>query len=210
MFRVRVPVAPTCGAIAQWIEHGVSSNPCRRSFLLTVMGLEDFIKDALFKPNDYIAYHIGRELAGLHPGKAIIEGDTESFDLEAFARAGKCAMVHETALFTHLKTDWTGPGKRPRRSIENSWSNVLWNGQLLDVVFVTFTESCYPSRHFWIIANDLDLADNFFAAVCEWSNQVRGEVLIFHDGEWARSKELYQAIKSASFDNLVLRDGLKQ
>ena len=80
------------------------------------MGIEDFIKDALYKPNDYIAYHVGRELAELHPGKAIIEGDTGSFDLEAFARAKKCSLVHETSLFNHIKTDWMGPGKRPQRS----------------------------------------------------------------------------------------------
>ena len=51
------------------------------------MGIEDFIKDALHKPNDYIAYHVGRELAELHPGKAIIESKTGYFDLEAFVRA---------------------------------------------------------------------------------------------------------------------------
>jgi AAA+ superfamily predicted ATPase len=175
-----------------------------------VMGIEDFIKDALYKPSDYIAYHVGREIAKLHPGKAIIEGDTGSFDLEAFARAKKCSVVHETSLFNHIKTDWLGPGKRPQRTIENSWTNVLWNGYLLDVVFVTFTERCYPSRHFWIIAEDQKLADEFFAAVCNWSNEVREEVLIFHDGEWARSKELYESIKSASFENLILREGLKR
>jgi hypothetical protein len=174
------------------------------------MGTEDFIKDALHNPNDFIAYHVGRELAKLHPGKAIIEGETGSFDLEAFARAEKCSLVHETSLFNHITTDWMGPGKRPRRTIANSWTNVLWNGHLVDVVFVTFTERCYPSRHFWIVADDQKLVDEFFAAVCEWSNEVRGEVLIFHDGEWARSKELYDAIKSASFANLILRAGLKQ
>jgi hypothetical protein len=52
-----------------------------------VMGIEDFIRDAHYKPNDYLAYHVGRELAELHPGKAIIEGNTGYFDLEAFVRA---------------------------------------------------------------------------------------------------------------------------
>jgi hypothetical protein len=60
---------------------------------LAVLGIEDFIEDALHKPNDYIAYHVGRELAELHPGKAIIEGNTGYFDLEAFLRAEKCSIV---------------------------------------------------------------------------------------------------------------------
>ena len=33
------------------------------------MSNENFIRDALYKPNDYIAYHVGRELKELHPGK---------------------------------------------------------------------------------------------------------------------------------------------
>ena len=174
------------------------------------MGIENFIKDALEKPNDYIAYHIGRELAELHPRKAIIEGETRYFDLEAFVRAGKCSVVHETSLFNHIRTDWVGPGKDPKHSIENSWLNVLWKGELLDVVLVTFTQDCYTSRHHWIIANDSQPAEGFFAEVCAWSSEVRSEVLVFRDGEWVKNKELHNAIKSATFDNLILRHGLKQ
>src|SRR6266571_352019 len=61
--------------------------------------------------------------------------------------AEKCSVVHETSLFNHIKTDWVGPGKDPKRSIENSWLNVFWKGDLLDVVLVTFTQHCYTSRH---------------------------------------------------------------
>jgi hypothetical protein len=174
------------------------------------MGIEDFIKDALHNPNDYIAYHIGRELAELHPGKAVIEGEAGYFDLEAFVRTEKCSLVHETSLFNHIKTEWIGPAKDPKHSIENSWLNVLWKGELLDVVMVTFTRDCYLARHQWIIADSRKLAEDFFAEVCAWSSEVRGEVLVFHDGEWGKDSELYQAIKSATFENLVLRDGLKQ
>ena len=174
------------------------------------MGIENFIKDALYKPNDYIAYHVGRELAELHPGKAIIEGETGSFDLEAFVRAEKCSVVHETSIFNHIKTDWEGPGRDPKRSVENSWLNVLWRGHLLDVVLVTYSQRCYPSRHHWIVAERKKLAEAFFGEVCEWSSEVRSEVLVFQDGEWTKNKELFDAIKSATFDNLVLRDPLKQ
>ncbi|MGH9972141.1 MAG: AAA family ATPase [Pyrinomonadaceae bacterium] len=174
------------------------------------MGIENFITDALYKPNDYIAYHVGRELAELHPGKAIIEGETGYFNLEAFVRADKCSVVHETSIFNHIKTAWNGPGKDPTRAVENSWLNVLWRDQLLDVVLVTYTQRCYPSRHHWIVADNKELAEAFFAEVCEWSSEVRGEVLVFQDGEWTKNKELFDAIKTATFDNLILRDTLKQ
>jgi hypothetical protein len=65
------------------------------------MGIEDFIRDALHKPNDYVAYHVGRELAELHPQKTIVEGNTGYFDLEAFVRAGHCSIVEESSVFNH-------------------------------------------------------------------------------------------------------------
>ena len=170
------------------------------------MGIENFIKDALYHSHDYIAYHIGRELAELHSAKAIIEGTTGSFDLEAYARAAKCSIVHETSLFNHIRTEWLGAGKDLRRVVENSWLNVLWQGNLIDVVFVTFGRV----RHYWIVADDQKLAEDFFAQVCEWSAEVRAEILLFHDGEWVKNKELYEAIKSATYDNLILRAGLKE
>jgi AAA+ superfamily predicted ATPase len=174
------------------------------------MGIENFITDALYKPNDYIAYHVGRELAKLHPGKAILEGESGYFDLEAFVSAEKCSVVHETSIFNHIRTDWEGPGKDPKQSIENSWLNVLWRGHLLDVVLVTYSLRCYPSRRHWIVADSQSLAETFFAEVCGWSAGVRGEVLVFQDGEWTKSEELFHAIKHATFDNLILRDRLKE
>jgi AAA+ superfamily predicted ATPase len=174
------------------------------------MGREDFIKDALYKPNDYIAYHVGRELAELHSEKAILEGETGYFDLEAFVRAGKCSVVHETSIFNHIKTDWAGPQKKLEQAIKNSWLNVLWGGQLLDVILITYAQGCYPSRHHWIVAENKQLAEDFFAQVCEWSSEVRGEVLVFQDGDWTKNKELFEAIKIATFRNLILRDTLKR
>jgi SpoVK/Ycf46/Vps4 family AAA+-type ATPase len=88
--------------------------------------------------------------------------------------------------------------------------NVLWNGQLLDVILITFGERCHASRHHWIVADTTLACEQFFADVCEWSAEVRGEVLIFQDGEWVKNKELLAAIKAATFDNLILRGSLKE
>ncbi len=174
------------------------------------MGIENFIKDALFKPNDYIAYHVGRELAELHPDKIIIEGNSGYFDLDAFVRAEQCSIVAESSVFNHIRTRWRGPKKDPRQHLENSWLNVLWQGQLLDVVLITWAEDCYRARHHWVVAEDRKLAAAFFAAVCDWSAEVRGEILVFRDGDWEKNEELYDAIKSATFANLILPDALKQ
>jgi DNA replication protein DnaC len=173
------------------------------------MGIEDFIRDALHQPHDYISYHVARELAELHPEKTILEGRNWEFDLEAFVRAGKCSVIEQKSVFKHATTHWDDPGKKPKQRTENAWLNVLWNGELLDVVLITWTEGCHRSRHHWIVADSQKLAESFLNAVCEWSCEVRGEILVFQHGCFDKDKELYQAIKSATFDNLILRDSLK-
>jgi len=174
------------------------------------MGIENFIRDALHKPNDYIAYHVGRELAELYPGKTILEGQTWYFDLESFLHDEKCSVVEEKSVFHHVKLDWEGAGEKLKQRIQNSWLNVLWQGHLLDVVLITWVDGCYHRRHHWIVAEERKIAEDFFDAVCAWSCEVRGEILVYQDGCFEKDQHLYDSIKSATFDNLILPQTLKQ
>lgn len=172
--------------------------------------MKNFIRDALYKPNDYIAYHVGRELAELHPGKTILEGTTWYFDLEAFVRAERCSVIEQKSVFHQVRTEWEGVGRKLRQQVENSWLNVLWKGQLLEVVLISWAEDRCRQRHHWIVADDPKLAEEFFDAVCEWSCEVRGEILVYHDGDFQKDKKLFESIKSTTFDNLILYGSLKQ
>ncbi|HSK63051.1 MAG TPA: ATP-binding protein [Pyrinomonadaceae bacterium] len=172
--------------------------------------MENFIRDALHQPYDYVTYHVARELAELHPGKKIIEGRNWQFDLDAFVRAEKCSVVEHRSVFQHATARWEEPGKKPKQRLENAWLNVLWRGQLLEVVLITMSESCHRIRHHWIVADEQKLAEEFLDAVCEWSCEVRTEILVYEGGYFEKDKDLFTAIKSATFDNLVLRDSLKQ
>ena len=174
------------------------------------MGIENFIRDALYKPNDYIAYYVGRKLAQLHPEKTVVAGQTWYFDLDAFARDGQCSVIQEKSVFHDARTDWEGAGRKLTHSTENSWLNVLWKGHLIDVVLITWAEGSCRRRHHWIVAGERQIAEDFFRAVCEWSCEVRGEILVYHDGYFRKDKRLFQSIKSATFENLVLPDSLKQ
>ena len=174
------------------------------------MGIENFIRDALHQPHDYVAYHVARELTELHPEKTILEGRNWDFDLNEFVRAGRCSVVEEKSVFFHATTDWEGAGKKPEQQIENAWLNVLWNGELLDVILISWTEACRLHQRHWILADNQQIAENFLGAVCEWSGEVRGEILVYENGCFDKDKELFEAIKSATFENLILRGSLKQ
>ncbi len=171
---------------------------------------KNFIRDALFKPNDYVAYHVAQELAELHPGKTVLEGRTGYFNIEAFVHAEKCSIIEEKSVFQHIRTDWTGVGRKLEQTIQNSWLNVLWKGQLLDVVLLTWAEGMHPRRGHWIVADDRRLAEEFFQAVCEWSVEVRGEILVYHGGYFNKDRELFESIKNSTFENLILRGSLKE
>lgn len=174
------------------------------------MGIENFIRDALHQPQDYIAYHVSRKLAELHPEKTILEGRNWEFDLDAFVRDGKCSVIAEKSVFYHALTEWRGTEKKPRQQTENAWLNVLWGGELLDVVLISWSEGCSIQQGHWILADNRQIAESFLGAVCAWSCEVRGEILVYQNGYFKKDKELFAGIKSATFDNLILRDSLKQ
>src|SRR6185503_17791707 len=81
---------------------------------------------------------------------------------------------------------------------------------LLDVIWLSFIDDGCKSGHHWIVAETKEIAESFFRAVCDWCTEVRGEILVYDIGGWEKSEELFQAIKSATFENLILPETLKQ
>ncbi|HVG34998.1 MAG TPA: ATP-binding protein [Pyrinomonadaceae bacterium] len=174
------------------------------------MSFNDFIDEAFCNPVDYISYYVSRKLAELYPEKFVIESTSGSFEPWAFVRADQCSVVRESAIHAQWTTDWHGPDKKLWQAAENGWFNILWNNELLDVLLMTYTDGGCKTRHYWIVADTREIAEGFFRAVCKWNSEVRGEIMIYDGGYWNKSEELYQEIKGATFENLILKDALKQ
>jgi len=173
------------------------------------MGIENLISEALQLPNDLIAYHVARRLAELYPQEAIVEGHDWYFDLEAYGRARKCFVVEERRVFNHVRNIWETVGKKQKQITENSWLKVLWNNQLFEIVLITWTEGNCRRRHHWIVAESREIAEAFFDAVCSFSCEVRGEIVVYRDGYFEKNQDLFQSIKGATFDNLILPESLR-
>ena len=174
------------------------------------MDLKELINEALSSPSDSIAYFVSRELSRLYSDKTIIEGAFYSFDLVGYAGAELCSIVGGTTVFNKSRIERAASGEGFIEEPENGWFNVLWQGSLLDVLFMTWTQEGSRLRHHWIIADTRVMAENFLRAVCDWSTEVRAEILVFDGGYWYKDPELFDAIKSASFDNLILPGPLKR
>ncbi|MEW6208412.1 MAG: ATP-binding protein [Acidobacteriota bacterium] len=172
--------------------------------------MEHLISKALAKPPNQISYYVSQLLARLHSDRAMIEGSSQAFDLDAYARAGLCSVARELSIHRQISTEWQGRGDDLLPETENGYFNVLWQGHLLDVLLVSWSDDGCWSRYHWIVAESREIAERFFLDVCNWATEVRGEILVFDGSVWSKNERLFEAIRAASFDNLILPVSLKQ
>jgi ATPase family associated with various cellular activities (AAA) len=170
--------------------------------------LKEFISEALLQPPDYVTYFAGSKLAEMYPGAAIIENESGAFNLFEYAEAGLCSIWRHEDVRCQTETNWRGVEENLQRAIENGWFNVLWTDKgkdhFIDIVYITWSISGYESTRRWIIAETDEIAENFLRAVCAYCDEVHGEILVFEDDSWSKDDKLFTAIKSATFDNLIL------
>jgi len=117
-------------------------------------------------------------------------------------------FLHDTS---HIGPGSDGAGAEETFDrVKNAWLEVEWQGASLDVLIMNWGDASCRTFHYWILAGSEDIARSFFATVCKWNMEVRGEVLVFDGGGWYKDENLFQDIKGATFDNLILRGSLKQ
>ncbi|MEO1591330.1 MAG: ATP-binding protein [Cyanobacteria bacterium J06632_22] len=194
------------------------------------VNLTYLILEALRLPSSAIPYHVSQQLTEYYPGQYILEGDSNYFELQKFAEAGHCqtAMVthvknspgyfstlNETAVHNHVTTMWNGKKQEQRRYEKNVCLRVTWpyqgQEQELMVLLLSWPQGYFDScRYYWILTDEQSVAEAFFAAVCGWNSEVRDEVMVFEGGFWHKNRDLYNSIKSATLDNLILSGTLKE
>ncbi|MCP2729525.1 AAA family ATPase [Limnofasciculus baicalensis] len=174
------------------------------------MKIKKLITKALNLPSTAIAYYVSQELAGIYPDKAVVEGNDCSFDVEAYAQGRKCTIEQNISIHNQFSTSWDGMDNKINQSAKNAWLKVSWNGQSIKVILMSWQDGWNTIEYYWVIADTQNIAESFFAAVCEWNGTIREEVLVFEEGGWKKNPSLFQAIKSATFDNLILPGTLKQ
>jgi AAA+ superfamily predicted ATPase len=185
------------------------------------MDKEQFIREAFCLPPTVIEYHVSQSLKQLFPTKGCIEGDAGYFNVESYAAEGHCILTQKTFIHNQLTTYWLEPGPETMYPVsqvgktatpeqetidkaKNVWFEAQWQGAIIDILLLTWG----PSRY-WILADTQEIARAFFVAVSKWNGEIRSEVLVFN-GQWYKDENLFQDIKGATFDNLVLRGTLKQ
>ena len=169
-----------------------------------------FIDESLGLPTGAIAYRVGRALTERFADKALIESADCDFNVEGFAWAGHCALTPRPDVYAELLTSWDGYHERICQSWAQGWHSVAWEGQCFELLSIEWPSGWGKERVRWLIADTAEAAAAFFRAICLWNSTVDESILVFQDGYWAKDEELFGAIKSASYDNLVLGGNLKE
>ncbi len=197
------------------------------------MSKESLLSEALRLPTNSIEYYVGQQLAALFPRITRIHGSDSLFNLEEYALSGQCSATIEARVFSDVITHWRGQkggvpdpqanalrmsGVTPvatwsekglMERARNAWFAVTWQGHELDVIVMNYGDMFTRSYHYWILAENRAVAEDFLVAVCEYNVEVRGEVLVFDGGCWSKDSTLLADIRDATLDNLVLRGTLK-
>jgi ATPase family associated with various cellular activities (AAA) len=173
------------------------------------MDTYDFLNSALALPTSAIAYSVSEKLANLFPERAILEGELGYCDIEEYARAKLCTLTLRSDVHNQLSSSWDNELGHTKTA-RNAWYEVEWRDHVLDCMILTWSAGFHEERFLWIIADDEATTEAFFSEVSGWNAEVRDEVLVFDGGCWSKSDSLFRAIRTATFENLVLAGSLKQ
>jgi hypothetical protein len=169
-----------------------------------------FISEALREPVRALTYEASRRVRAAFPTKGIVETDDAAFDPSELAAAGRCTMTLRPHAHAQRLVEFEAIGEPHRVRFANAWFDVAWEGRDLAVLLLSWTENCCTSTLKIVVADDEATARAFFDAVCTWTTEVRGEVLVFEGGGWQKSAALFAAIEHARLDDVVLDASLKR
>lgn len=168
------------------------------------------LAEGLVQPRDAMFAHLSRSLGEAYPGYTILESEDYSFDVGTYAHEGKCSWVPKPNVHQQWDIHWDGYHEQIEGQIFNVWHEIQWEGHRLEVASIGQHQNhCRTIRHY-LIAKDLQVARAFFEAVCQFCSEVRGEILVFSEGHWSKSADLYNSIKGTSLDTLILAESLKE
>lgn len=172
--------------------------------------LKHLIDEALNIPMNAISYYMNHKLASIYPQKAVLEVKNDyAFNVEAFAKAELCTILPGVLTHNQIHTSWNGWSNQLYQNMVNGTIEVIWQANRLNLVLMSWQEGSCRVKHYWILADEEEVAKNFFTAVAEWNSQIRSEILVFEHGYWSKEPDLFESIKNADFDNLILAGTLK-
>lgn len=136
---------------------------------------------------------------------------TSELSLFEYEQLGLCAVELQNSPRPILTRYWGGEDKdRLFSNFEQALWQVTWRGNRLAVLMASWNTSCGRNRRYWVISDNSDLANDFILDVARQTNDPGRAILVFRNGYWQRSGDLYENVQQSNFDDLILDESLKQ
>jgi hypothetical protein len=163
----------------------------------------DLVRTALGDNSAAIPLRIEQALRESMAGYAAIA--TNDLELDEYVRLGRAEATVAAEPFSSFTLNWGGLDEdRLQHQFIHAYWNVAWGTHALDVLQVSWSSSCGMETRYWVIAHDQAIAEAFILDVARQTNEPGESVLVFHNGYWERSKEMYLVIEASSMNDLVL------
>lgn len=170
---------------------------------------QDFLLQALSQPKHAIKRALSALLRERFPNVYVLETGSAWFQPLEFAGEGLCT-VSDASSANDWQWEWDAESGSAMQRPSTALLAVKWGKHEYQLATVNSFSDGTSSRSNYLIAKNRQAAEAFFSAVCNWVAEVRAEILLFQDGHWQKSEQLFTAIKAASLDNLVLPGKMKE
>lgn len=167
-----------------------------------------FFVDALADNSAALPLRVEAMILAAHADQSVLT--CRSLDVEQFARLSHCELLPEDSPRPASYVYWGG---EDYDRLYTSYSQVIWqvrwNENQLRVVHLAWDTGCGGDSRDWVVAPTREIAEQFVLDV-ERKTHAPGEaILVFSNGQWHRSEQLFHATQKASFDDLILADEMK-
>ena len=94
-----------------------------------------------------------------------------------------------------------------------------WNGHSFVVYLAEWSESFRSMSQYYILSKREEghysgpaprKVDELIAAATKWSNETHEEILVYDQQQWVKDRELFRAVKSATWEEVILNKEMKE
>lgn len=170
---------------------------------------QDFFSEALAENIACLVVKTDANIRAKSAGLAVVV--CKGLDVEEFARLQRCTLSPEAEPSPVCYVYWGGENSdRLYRKYEQVVWEVTWQENGLRVIHMEWETKCGTSSRDWVVAKSTTVAEEFILEVARTTHAPSDSVLVFSNGRWSRSHSIYQAMQTASFDNLILAEKMKE
>jgi hypothetical protein len=168
---------------------------------------------------------IAKTLKAEYPNLELVIVPSWGVDLLGFASAGHASFTpvhnpHNKVPSSLIWKSYVPPARRIdgspgglRQSVDFAKFLYTWQGAefILYMVDGRDGSSPYPRvLNYYLLTADPAKADALVIAAGAWASALHEEVWVWDGGAWTKSAELYDSVRKASWDNVILEEGMKK